>query len=150
MGDFTPGPYSRHTYSNIQERRTLVSDGEAWEAAAITIGAGNKIVGEVKFSTSNIGFPSVDAIAEMEANAALWIAAPDLVAAIEGLEQFFQRNEETSIDKFDRVAEQFRKDAPASYGGEDDYDARREAYDAWVASKIDAARAAIAQAKGEA
>lgn len=92
-----------------------------------------------------------------EANARLISAAPDLLAALDGLQQFFAMPDECSIGRFDRLAEQYRRETgnwapgksiPDAYNDSTDDDTRRNEYDAWVQSKVDAARAAIARAKG--
>ncbi|HEX7852095.1 MAG TPA: hypothetical protein VF503_00180 [Sphingobium sp.] len=78
----TPGPLSVHNYSGIQGRKLLnLSDGRTVEVAAITIGAGRTMIGEVRYSSEASGFPTVNDHGEMLANAALFIAAPDLVKA---------------------------------------------------------------------
>lgn len=80
----TPGPYSVHPYTEIQGRKTLTrDDGTTWETAAISIGAGGKLLGEVFYRTDSAGYPFIDSEEEMRAVAALWIAAPELLDALE-------------------------------------------------------------------
>lgn len=79
----TPGPFSVHTYSDIQATRSITSnDGRTWLAGAITIGAGEKMVGEVSWRSESSGYPAVDNEAEMRANAALFIASADLLSEL--------------------------------------------------------------------
>jgi hypothetical protein len=77
---WTPGPYSVHPYSAIQTRK-FAKDG-TYEYAAITIGAGDKMLGEVRFATASAGYPCIDNEAEMVATANLWMAAPELVTVL--------------------------------------------------------------------
>ena len=96
---------------------------------------------------------------ETQANARLIAAAPDMLEALQGLQQFFAMPDECSIGRFDRLAEQYRRETgnwapgksiPDAYNDSTDCETRRTEYDAWVQSKVDAARAAIARATGEA
>lgn len=132
----TPGPYSIHPFSAIQERKAS-ADG-SYEHAALTIGAGKKVLGEVRFATAAAGYPLIDDEEEMRAVAALWIAAPELYT-----ELFLAR---------DAVAETRRcifeshtvRDDPATL--EDEVKAEVENLDAQLA-RIDAA---LSKARGEA
>lgn len=76
------GPYSIHPFSDIQTRKTIGSAGDTYETAAITIGAGDKMLGEVRFTTRALGYPGINSEAEMVALARLWIAAPELAEAL--------------------------------------------------------------------
>lgn len=78
-------------------------------------------------------------------------AAPALCDALSGVEFIFARPGESSVDRFERLAEAFYrdtsilapgKDAPAA-GGQPDDDVRRERYDAWIDAKVIAARSAL-------
>ncbi len=83
MNKFPAGPYSVHPYTDIQGRRTLTrEDGSQWDSASITIGAGKTMLGEVNFCSNSDGYPSIQSEEEMRALAALWIAAPELLAAL--------------------------------------------------------------------
>lgn len=75
---------------------------------------------------------------------------PDAVrAALAGLELLFKREGEDASDAFERVAEVFRRETGYLRPGKDcrlhDIDVRRAAWDAWYASKIEAARAALSE-----
>ena len=92
---------------------------------------------------------------EMEANARLIAAAPCLLAALNDLQDVFARDGECSMERFERLAEMFRRDtgylAPGKdqpMGGADqpDGDDLRRIYDDWFAAKVTRARAAIAKA----
>lgn len=85
------------------------------------------------------------------ANARLIAAAPALYEALSGVEFIFARPGESSVDRFERLAEAFYrdtgllapgKDAPAA-GGQPDDDVRRERYDAWIDARLSAARSAL-------
>ena len=75
--------------------------------------------------------------------------------ALEGLELFFVRPGENSIDKFERIAAAFRRDTGKLAPGKDAPSANPDAaathaeFDAWADSKAEAARAALRSAKGE-
>ena len=94
---------------------------------------------------------------QWRADAALIAAAPCMLEALAGLEQFFERPGENSIERFERIAEQFHREtgimAPgkdvSAAGGQPDREERRERYDAWVAAKVAAARAALLKATPE-
>lgn len=85
---WTPGPYSVHPYSAFQTRK-FAKDG-SYEHAAITIGAGNRMLGEVRFSTSAAGYPCIESEAEMIATANLWVAAPELAEATRKLNDLIE------------------------------------------------------------
>lgn len=83
----TRGPYSVHPYSTPEE--TYVSGGEnhrSFYYASLGIGAGEKLIAEVRMQREVVpgtcGFPSPETLEEMRANAALFIAAPDLLEAL--------------------------------------------------------------------
>jgi len=89
-----PGPYSVHTYSEIQTRKTVTGQGgRTWDCAAISIGAGNKMLGEVRYHSEPAGYPCIDSEDEMRAVAALWIAAPDLLKAAQKALNFIENTE---------------------------------------------------------
>ena len=79
-----------------------------------------------------------------------------LVEAMDGLQQFFAMPDECSIGRFDRLAEQYRRETgnfapgksiPSAYNDSTDCETRRKDYDDWVQSKVTACRAALAQLK---
>ena len=76
----------------------------------------------------------------------------ELLKALEDVTQFFARDDENSIGRFDRLAEQFYREvgimAPGksvSMASNDTTtdEERREKYDAWVASKVTRARSLL-------
>jgi len=86
-------------------------------------------------------------------------AAPDMLEALRGLQQFFALTDECSTGRFDRLAEQYRRETgkwapgksiPDAYNDSTDCETRRKEYDEWVQSKVAEARAAIAKATGDA
>lgn len=64
--------------------------------------------------------------------------------AIAGLEMFFERAGEDSMDRFERIADAFRKETGFLRPGKDcithDPEVRQAAYDAWVQLKLSDAR----------
>lgn len=74
-------------------------------------------------------------------------------AALRGLETFFERPGEDSLERFERVAEEFRRDTGYLRPGKDcvrhDPEVRQAAYDKWVAGRLAAARAAIRAEAGK-
>lgn len=82
-GQHTPGPFSVHTYSDVQATRPITTDdGRTWLAGGITIGSGDKMIAEVSWRSESSGYPAVDNEAEMRANAALFIASADLLSEL--------------------------------------------------------------------
>ncbi len=82
----TPGPWSRHSFmdeynSNWQKIET--EEGSHFFASAITIGSGKKVIATAEARRFDgkyeLGYPQVESLEELEANAALIIAAPDLL-----------------------------------------------------------------------
>lgn len=78
MSKHSEGPYSVHPYTDCQGPHTLAT---GIVVQGITIGAGRKMLGEVRMASKRDGFPAIDNEAEMRATAALWIAAPELLEA---------------------------------------------------------------------
>lgn len=79
-----------------------------------------------------------------------------LVEALQGVSQFFAMPHENATDRFDRLAEQYLREAgkwapgksvPDAYNDSTDCETRRKDYDEWVQSKVDTSRTAIAAAK---
>jgi len=87
----TPGPWTIHPYSDVGKRRLIEpADGSpSFEVSSITIGSGDKIVADVDMfvfsEPKQGGYLRVDSEAELEANAALICAAPDLLHALKAL-----------------------------------------------------------------
>ena len=90
---FTPGPYSVHPYSDVQTAKIINgADGESFVSAAISIGAGRKLLGEVSMRTGARGYPCIDNEEEMQAVANLWMAAPELLEALQALVNSFEKH----------------------------------------------------------
>ena len=123
MSGHTPGPYSLHRMAGGVMRVEDAPEYTGWDFRHITIGAGDKILGRVEYQTYAAGYPKIDDMAEAEAVADLWIAAPDMLAALEGLEHILAR-------------------AESNASGNPEWEA--------VSGRINAARAAIAKATGAA
>lgn len=74
------------------------------------------------------------------------------VDALRGLETFFERPDENGLERFERVADEFRRDTGYLCPGKDcvlhNPEVRQAAYDKWVAARLDAARAVIAEREG--
>jgi hypothetical protein len=85
----TPGPWSRHQFSDKKPVALRSDDGREWQAFEVFIGAGEKMVASALMSTSTGGYPSPTTVEECEANAALIIASPKLLAACELVLQSF-------------------------------------------------------------
>ncbi|MBO0358647.1 hypothetical protein J0X19_11880 [Hymenobacter sp. BT186] len=90
---------------------------------------------------------------ECEANARLIAAAPDLLEALQWYQMFEAKDGEDSIDRFERVAREFRKATGYLKPGKDcrthDPEERQAAWSKWIDEGTDRARAVIAKATGE-
>lgn len=76
-------PFSIHPYGGNGAIHNCKSPDEKWEFADIYVGSGDKIIATFPaVSSKNPGYPRVTNIAEMRANANLFIAAPDLLEAL--------------------------------------------------------------------
>lgn len=77
-----------------------------------------------------------------------------LLIALQGVDIFFNRPGEDSMDAFERVAAVFRKETGYLRPGKDcvihSPEDRRAAWEKWVEEKLEARRAAIAKATGAA
>jgi len=79
--------------------------------------------------------------------------ADRLAKALDALQDLFAREGECSMDRFERIAEMFRKDTgylapgkdPGMLSQQPDGDELRRIYDDWYAGKIKAARTALQQ-----
>ncbi len=81
---FTPGPYSRHV-SSTDGFGVITSDPDTppWVYKQIAIGAGEKLLAEVRLQAGTSGgYPMIDNATELEATAALFIAAPVMLDAL--------------------------------------------------------------------
>lgn len=98
----------------------------------------------------------ITGVAFEEADATLYAAAPDLLEAVKLVTEFFGLPGETSLERFERVAEVFYRETRIMAPGKDapmdsdqpEPDERRRIYDEWSAARIEKARAAIAKAEG--
>jgi hypothetical protein len=85
-----------------------------------------------------------------EADARLIAAAPELLEALVWREQFEAREGETSNDRFERVAEIFRRDTGYLRPGKDcrieSMEVRQQAWEEWLRAGNERARAAILKA----
>lgn len=80
MSAHTPGPWSKHCMST-ELLSTTYDDGTTGVHKTIYIGRYKKIIAEVKLSSSRAGFPTITSVnkpAELEANARLIAAAPEM------------------------------------------------------------------------
>lgn len=75
------------------------------------------------------------------------------IGALRGLEAFFEREGEDSLERFERIADEFRRDTGFLRPGKDcvrhDPEVRQAAYDKWVAGRLAAAREAIRAEAGK-
>jgi hypothetical protein len=153
----TPGPWTdQHPYSTPDWASVPAGESHgAFDYASLAIGQGNKIIGVVQAQTNAAGFPQVESLDEMRANARLIAAAPDLLIALSDLADVFAHDGENSVARFDRLAAMFRKDTGYLAPGKDqpmcgpdqpDGDELRAIYDAWYLAKVTRAREAITQA----
>jgi hypothetical protein len=76
--------------------------GLSWQHRDIVIGAGETLIATVPWNDfggqSYSGYPTVATQAEQDANAALLIAAPDLLAALQAEEEWRGREEVGALD----------------------------------------------------
>lgn len=122
----TPGPWKLHEYYDGSAVAVSPPDMEPWTTWSRRVcDDGGKLLAEVTAHTGNRGWPHVDNGREMEANARLIAAAPELLAALQGVVESNWHNSLCSFVVFGH---------PCDCG--------------WSA-KADAARAAIAKATGK-
>jgi len=60
-------------------------DGESWEFTHTYIAQGEKIIAQVQHQSKDAGWPAVQSVDEMWANARLIAAAPEMLAALQSL-----------------------------------------------------------------
>lgn len=92
MSAITPGEWTVHAFTASSP--LLYNDASGTEITShdIVIGSGEKILAQVSMRTILAGYPTVDNEAEQQANAALILAAKDLLAALERAEEFVREN----------------------------------------------------------
>lgn len=78
---FTPGPFAVHIYSATGKHDALNSGGITYQTDAVYIGAGKTLLGGVEFYDKPCGYPRATH-SQMLGNAALFIAAPDMLNAL--------------------------------------------------------------------
>ena len=111
----------------------------------------------ISVEVSAIGTPPTfrEHVAIEQAPLHLVRAAPLMLEALEGLTALYTLPGETVSDSIDRISDIYERDTGALHPGKDDVLERRpqkdqqDAYKAWVGERIDAARAALAAARGE-
>lgn len=128
--------------------------GETWTKEPLAIRVGRNGEYHVDSEDGFLGFADFwgkDEIAR--GNAQLFVAAPDLYAALQSVIEFFPLTpDEGSTERFERIADTFRRETGYLRPGKDcrlHSDEEREAqWDKWHAARITAARAALAKARG--
>jgi hypothetical protein len=82
----TLGPWCIHrAYANAQTMTVTEDDRESWDFTHTYIAQGEKIIAQVQQQSKSQGWPSVQSVDEMWANARLIAAAPEMLAALESL-----------------------------------------------------------------
>jgi hypothetical protein len=131
----TPGPWKLDELGNV--------GSDAVKNIAVVFSAATReLWGGSDFAT----------LRHCEANARLIASVPELLAALVWREQFERRQGESSVDQFERVAENFHRETGILRPGKDcvlhSYEDRQAAWDAWMAVGLERVRAAIARATG--
>jgi len=83
----SPAPWSIHPYTSVVGSLAAVpAEGgrSGFVAASITIGSGDVMIADFKHYSPSHGYPT-PSLDEMISNATLAIAAPELLAALEGI-----------------------------------------------------------------
>jgi len=82
----TQGPWCIHrAYANAQTMTVAEDNGESWDFTHTYIAQGEKIIAQVQQQSKSHGWPAVQNVNEMWANARLIAAAPSMQAALESL-----------------------------------------------------------------
>lgn len=148
----TPGPWRVGASNGANANMVFVDeDVEPWRATAVCMVYGLPINTRADEIT--------DKYAEGVATSHLIAAAPELLAALEGLEMLGTRMGEGGNERFERVADAFYrergmlapgKSEPAETATSGSYDIRVAEYENWIIEKYRAARDAIAKARRKA
>lgn len=81
----TPGPWTQHPFSQIEPSVTIGDDGQVTSHAGLTVGYIEKIIADVQFRSHKAGYDRVTNYKEFKANAALILAAPDMLELLVSL-----------------------------------------------------------------
>ena len=82
----TQGSWCIHrAYANAQTMTATDDDGESWDFTHTYIAQGEKIIAQVQQQSKSHGWPTVQNVDEMWANARLIAAAPELLEALRNL-----------------------------------------------------------------
>ena len=86
----TPGPWTLHKFckDNVPFNCKSSTDSQSWTAYTQAVGAGEQLVAELTahFNLSHdydCGYPRIGSVSELDANARLISAAPELLEALE-------------------------------------------------------------------
>ncbi len=94
MSKHTPGPWTEHVMTD----RSVRNIEGRFETADITIGSGETMVAVTEMRRAigdhSIGYPCAKTVEEMEANARLIAAAPELLASLSAMLTYFGMDED--------------------------------------------------------